>query len=364
MTKTALIVGATGVVGEAALAHFAAAEDWNAIAISRRTPEAVSAGHFVHFRLDLSDASACAKACSQFADVTHVIFAAVAEKPGLVSGWRDREQMERNLAMLQNLVDPLSDCANLQHISLLQGAKAYGAHVGHIPPLPAKESALRDVHENFYWLQEDYIRQKAADKKFSWTVFRPQVIIGAAFGVAMNPLLPVAVFAAIRREEGKPFSYPGGAIQIAELVDSSLLAEALDWAATAKTARNEIFNFTNGDVFAWRDAWPALANALGVPMGPDEPMHLAQYLMDRVEIWEQIVKREGLRPIPLPEFLGQSHHYADMLMRRDAHSIGYPTLLSTIKIREAGFSRCRDSLESLRLWISELQRRRLIPDFR
>lgn len=38
-----------------------------------------------------------------------------------------------------------------------------------------------------------------------------------------------------------------------------------------------------------------------------------------------------------------------------------PVLLSTIKLRQAGFHECRDSEVSLRRWIRELQVRRLIP---
>ena len=36
--------------------------------------------------------------------VTHVVYAAVYEKPGLIAGWRDQEQMDTNLAMLRNLM--------------------------------------------------------------------------------------------------------------------------------------------------------------------------------------------------------------------------------------------------------------------
>ena len=37
-------------------------------------------------------------------------------------------------------------------------------------PIPARERAARDDHENFYWLQEDYLRAKAADQGFTWTI--------------------------------------------------------------------------------------------------------------------------------------------------------------------------------------------------
>ncbi|CAN7544088.1 SDR family oxidoreductase [Phenylobacterium sp. LjRoot219] len=358
--NTVLVVGATGVVGEAALAHFAASPGWTPIAVSRRRPAAL--GALRHLPLDLADPEACRAACAELGAVSHVVYAAVAEKPGLVAGWRDAAQMQLNLRMLQNLLGPLSEAApGLAHVTLLQGAKAYGAHVGHLAPVPARETAPRDPHENFYWLQEDYIRELAARRGFAWTIFRPAIVVGAAWGAAMNPLLPLGAYAALRREEGQPFSYPGGVLQISEIVGADLLAEAFAWAGTAGAARHETFNITNGDVFAWRDAWPALAAAFGVEAGPDEPMRLSEYLSARAALWDGVVRREGLQSLALDAFLGESHHYADVLLRRDVETIGRPTLLSTIKLRQAGFAGCRDSVDSVRRWIGELQARKLLP---
>jgi nucleoside-diphosphate-sugar epimerase len=263
---------------------------------------------------------------------------------------------------LQNLLEPLTVAApSLKHVILLQGAKAYGTHAGLQSPVPARESAPRAPHDNFYWLQEDYVREKARERGFSWTIFRPQVVVGAAWGSAMNPLLPLALFAVLRREEGRPFSYPGGALQLTEIVDADLLAEACEWAAEAKDAKFETFNITNGDVFAWREAWPALAAALRIDVGRDEPLCLAEYLPARATLWDMIAAREGLRPIGLLRLLGESHHYIDMLLRRGAATAQRPLLLSTIKLRQAGFTACRDSEVVIRRWIGELRKRRLIP---
>jgi len=362
MTNTVLVVGATGLVGESALHRFAALPGWEAVAISRRTPEPAPEGAFRHLALDLTDAAACRAAAADLAQVTHVIYAALYEKPGLIAGWREADQMAVNLAMLENLLGPLADAARrLQHVTLLQGTKAYGAHVRANIPLPARERAPRDPHDNFYWLQEDYLRGLAAARGFRFSIFRPQIIVGAAWGAAMNPLLAFGAFAAIRREEGKPFSYPGGAMQVMELVDPRLLAHAFEWAAEAPAAAGETFNVTNGDVFAWREVWPAMADAFGIQQGPDEPLRLADYLPARAAIWDEIVRREGLKPIPLDRFLGESHHYADALLRTGVDTISQPILVSTVKLRQAGFADCIDSEDSLRFWIGEMARRRLIP---
>src|SRR4029450_10857011 len=90
-------------------------------------------------------------------DVTHVVYAAVNEQPGLEAGWKDRAQMRLNLSMPENLFVPLAAASGLQHVSLLQGTKAYGAHLGRIA-VPARERAPRHPHENFYLLQTDYLR--------------------------------------------------------------------------------------------------------------------------------------------------------------------------------------------------------------
>ena len=70
--------------------------------------------------------------------------------------------------------------------------------------------------------------------------------------------------------------------------------------------------------------------------------------------------RAGLRPLRLMQFLGESHHYADLLVSL-GDKLQRPVLLSTVKLRQAGFHACRDSEDSVRRWIRELQDRRLIP---
>jgi nucleoside-diphosphate-sugar epimerase len=360
--KTVLIAGASGLVGESALHRFSGLPDWDVIAVSRRTPEPAPAGSFRHIAVDLTDAAACAAALGALHEVTHVVYAALYEKPGLIAGWREADQMATNLAMLKNLLDPLAKAARrLEHVTLLQGTKAYGAHVRAAVPLPARERAPRDAHENFYWLQEDHLRGLAAERGFAWTIFRPQIVVGAAWGAAMNPLLAFGAYAAIRREEGLPFSYPGGVMQVMELADPRLLARCFEWAALAPAAANETFNVTNGDVFAWREVWPALAAAYGMDQGPDEPLRLAAYLPDRSALWDRVVDRHGLRPLSLLQFLGESHHYADALLRHGVETVSQPILVSTIKLRQAGFPDCVDSEDSLAHWIGVMRERRLIP---
>ena len=135
-TNTVLIVGASGVIGASAAAHFAALPGWRVLGVSRRPPDPSPAG-YEHIALDLTDPAACRAAAGGFGAVTHVVYAALFEKPGLVAGWREQDQMQTNLAMMRNLMDPLLASAGaLRHVSMLQGTKAYGAHVHPIAITP------------------------------------------------------------------------------------------------------------------------------------------------------------------------------------------------------------------------------------
>src|SRR5947209_3105510 len=126
--KTVLIAGASGLVGFGAVRHFAGLDDWDVTAVSRRIPAAVGRARFLS--VDLQDERRCREVFGPTSDVTHLIYAALFEKPTLVQGWSDRDQMETNLRMLRNLFEPLDAAASgLQHVSLLQGTKAYGVHL-------------------------------------------------------------------------------------------------------------------------------------------------------------------------------------------------------------------------------------------
>jgi nucleoside-diphosphate-sugar epimerase len=146
--RTVLIAGASGLVGSAAVRQFTQLPDWEVIGVSRRTPPSCARATFMS--VDLTDYRQCADVFSRLTDVTYLVYTAVNEKPGLEEGWKDRDQMRLNLSMLENLFTPLEAAApGLLHVSLLQGTKAYGAHLSRIA-VPARERAPRHPHENFY----------------------------------------------------------------------------------------------------------------------------------------------------------------------------------------------------------------------
>jgi hypothetical protein len=178
----------------------------------------------------------------------------------------------------------------------------------------------------------------------------------------MNLIPAIAAYGAVLREAGEPLHFPGGAPSVIEVVSADLLARAIAWAGTSPAARNEIFNVTNGDVFVWRHAWPVVADALGMEPGEDRPMLLAEEMPRRAAEWEAIVDRYELRaPRSLDAFVGQSFVYADLLLGYGRDRVPMPQLVSTIKIRQAGFTDCLDSEAVLASWFDQLRSRRLIP---
>ncbi len=358
--KKILIAGATGLVGYAAVRHFAALDDWDVVGVSRRIPTGVENAKFVS--VDLTDSNRCAEVFSAMPDVTHLAYAALFEKPGLIEGWRERDQMETNLAMLRNLFDPLSSVASdLTHVTLLQGTKAYGCHIGPMS-IPARERSPRNQHENFYWLQEDYLRSMQMGRRWSWTILRPQVVIGEAIGGNLNVIPAIGVYAALRKEAGLPLSFPGGPPFVLEAVDADLLARSMEWAAATPACANEAFNITNGDVMIWEEVWPAIADALGMEVGAREPQILREAMPKKAAEWKAIVRKYGLRaPEDMLKFVGESFEFTDFCFGVEAQGPISPLIVSTIKARQAGFHDCMDTEDMLRKWFRRFQDQRLLP---
>ena len=358
--KTVLVAGATGLVGYAALKHFGAQADCDTIALSRRRPADLHGARFLP--LDLTDAGQCQAAMGSLRDVTHLVYAALFELPGLVAGWRDAAQIETNDRMLRNLLEPLIAAApGLRHVTLLQGTKAYGVHVCPMR-VPAREgrSELRE-QPNFYWAQEDYLRARGIGRSWAWTILRPVLIVGEAIGGAMNLIPALGVHAALMREAGPVLPYPGGAARVGQAVDADLLARAMDWAGEAANARNETFNVTNGDVFVWENIWPAIAEAVGMQPGSAEPLALNSLLDSGAERWDAMRRRCGLMSPGLRDFVGLSLEYSDYQMRFGHAEIGAPSLVSTIKINQAGFHETMDTEAMFRKWFRVFQDKRLLP---
>lgn len=352
-----LVAGASGLVGSAAARHFSRV-GWRVTAVSRRRP--VDLAEARHLALDLRDGQAAAEAMGSLDPVTHLVFAAYSEDPG-TEGWREPRQMDANLAMLRHVVDPLAARGELRHVTLLQGTKAYGAPDAVIP-IPAKEDAPRAPHAAFYFLQEDYLRERQRGQPWHWTILRPQVVFGESLGSHMNVIPAIGVYAALLKAQRLPLYFPGGASRVREAVDADLLARACAWAATAQACRNEIFNITNGDVYEWRNAWPAIADALGMRCGEDRPCCLAEDMPPREQDWAALVRQHELEaPESLRDFVGQGFAYADRQFCFGLQSPPPARLVSTIKARQAGFHDCVDTEAMFRRIFRDFQDRAWLP---
>jgi nucleoside-diphosphate-sugar epimerase len=351
---TVVIAGALGLVGRAALDRYVA-DGWEVVGLSRRAPPEETGAR--HLSVDLTDAVACRAALAGLG-ATHLVYSALFEKPELRAGWLDAEQMETNRAMLANCVEALDAAGGtLRHITLLQGTKAYGVHLGQMP-IPGKESEPRHIHPNFYWLQEDYLRERQRDRSWHWTVLRPQAVVGFALGSAMNMLAATGAYAAISRAMGLPLVFPGRGDRVTEVTDARLLASAIAWAGQSPAARDQIFNVTNGDTMTWRGLFPVVARVFGMEQGAPHPMSLPAIMVDKEPVWQAIVQRHGLKPYGLRQLIGDSWQFADFAFSRDDQAA---SLLSTIKIRQAGFGDCIDTAVMLDWWLRDLQRQRILP---
>lgn len=368
MAKQVLIAGASGLVGYAAVRHFATLPGWEAVGVSRRVPTGLPEEAEL-LSVDLLDTEACERAFGAMPNVTHLVYAALQEVPGLMPGWVDPEVIERNASMLRNLFEPLSRAASgLEHVSLLHGTKAYGLHHPSIGArgvkVPLREREPRREHPNFYFEQEDYLRAKQAEAGWELTTWRPTVIYGDAPGNNMNPIPVIGAYAALLREEGKPLDFPGkpGAPTLREAVDADLVAHALSWATEEPAAWGGTFNLTNGDVFMWENVWPAIAETLGMEAGEARQVSLVEEMPKRGAEWAALVEQHGLTsPADLVEYCGyNSLVYADTVLGAPNRP-PLPILNSTIAVRQAGFTECMDTEDMFRKWFARLQETHAIP---
>ena len=358
--RKVLVLGALGMVGRAAMQRFAGRSDVQAVGLARRVPD--FAPDAVWLQADLRDADAARAALAPHRDVTHVVYAALNEQPNLVQGWRSADNMALNTRMLANTLDALDGPGGgaLQHITLLQGTKAYGVHTGRARRVPAREQdALRD-HVNFYFDQQDLVADRAARAGFAWTIFRPQIVLGVAVGSAMNPVAALGAYAVLCRARGLPLTDPGHPHLLTECTDARLIAEASEWAWDAPQADGEAFNIANGDVILWSTLFPRLADHFGLQLGAPAPQRLAATMPALGPLWAQIAGRDSLRVADLGALIGLSWQYADATFASQ-RPFAVPPLVSTIKLRQAGFASCIDTEDCILQHLQAMQQQGYLP---
>lgn len=359
MSGHVLVAGATGLVGRAAMEHFAR-RGAKTTALSRRRPFDTYGADWRS--ADLADEAAAAAAVADLADVTQLVFAALHEEPDLVSGWTSDHHVRRNGLMLRNLVEAIDRASPaLRNIVILQGPKAYGVHVGAMRPSAREDRDERYDVPNFYWAQEDYLKARQVGRPWTWNVFRPGLVVGMAIGGAMNLIAALGVYGALLKARGLPLSWPGGAGGLIEATDTELMAQGFEWAAQAPGAGNQTFNITNGELFSLRDLWPGIAEALGMEVGPDLPLGFQESLPAAAAEWDAIRAAHGLIAPDLPTFIGQSFQFADFVLARTLTTAPSASVMSTVKIRRAGFNAALYSDEMFAKWFARYQADGLLP---
>ncbi|MFG6403730.1 SDR family oxidoreductase [Microbacterium sp. P04] len=347
--RTALVIGARGVIGGNLVAHLEAIGGWDIVGVSRRGGE--DAGVVRHIAVDLLDASQTRAAFADLGAVTHVFYAAYQDRPT----WA--ELVEPNLRMLTNVVDAIEPvAAGLAHVNLMQGYKVYGAHLGPFST-PAREDDPAHMPPEFNVDQQQFLDQRQAGAAWTWSALRPSVVAGVGLGNPMNLAIVIAVYASISQELGIPLRFPGspGAYtSLIEMTDAGLLAKAAVFAATSTSAANQAFNITNGDMFRWSSMWPKIAAFFDLEVAPPLPMRLDDVMSDKAAVWDEMVRRHGLLPSPYSAV--SSWAFGDFVFSWD-----YDVIADTSKSRRAGFLEYVETEAMFLQIFQQLRTDRIIP---
>ncbi|WP_294190489.1 SDR family oxidoreductase [uncultured Sphingomonas sp.] len=353
MAKTALVVGASGIIGSATAALLVK-QGWTVHGLARRP---VQQDGVEPVAADLQDAEA-----------TRAALANINPDAVFITTWlrqnSEAENIRVNAGMVRNLLDGLPKPTGPRHVALVTGLKhylgpfeAYGK--GTLPQTPFREEQGRLDVENFYYAQEDELFAAAQRDGFTWSVHRPHTVIGKAVGNAMNMGTTLAVYATICRETGRPFTFPGSAPQwngLTDMTDARQLAQQLLWAAETEAAHDQAFNIVNGDVFRWSWMWGRIADWFGIEAVPFDGTvrPLEQQMADDAGIWREIAAREGLAEPNLDRLASPWHTDADL---------GRPIEVVTDmgKSRRLGFTAYQATDDAFFDLFADLRAERLIP---
>jgi nucleoside-diphosphate-sugar epimerase len=347
--RSVLVAGAQGVIGQAAAVHFSSLPDTTVYGLSRRTIENLD--DVIPVNVDLLSPADVERAVAPLKDVTHIIFGAYVEKdtPG--------ERSAVNVSLLRNLLTVAEKNApGLKHVTLYQGGKAYGADLGPFKT-PAREDDPRLMGPNFYYDQEDFLRETQAGKKWNFSVLRPEAVCGYSVGNPMNLTMVIGVYAAISKELGLPLRFPGPEAAyraLYQVTSAEILAKAAAWAGVTPSAANEIFNITNGDYFRWQFMWPKIAKAFRMEVAEPVPMPLKVYMADKAPLWSTMTEKYGLKPIPYDHLV--SWPFGDFIFNS-----AFDNISSTIKARTHGFNECIDSEDMFTRFFEDMRAKHILP---
>ena len=346
--KTAVVVGAQGVIGRYIVDRLAAMPDWQVIGLSRRKGE--DRERVRHVAVDLLKPFA-----PDFGAATHVFYAAFQASAGKAADFAGNITPNRD--MLVNALTAVEKTSpGLERVVLITGTKYYGSHLGPFRT-PARETDPRHAGANYYFDQIDWLSAFQKGKRWTWTELRPQTLCGFAPGTAMSIVPVIAVYAAIMKALGRPLAWPGrpGTGQaIYQVTDSGHFANAALWAATEAACANQAYNITNGDYFRWLDLWPRIADVFDMPAAAPDPMSLTEFMADKAPLWDSLVGKYGLKPYRLDQVVAWP--FGDYVFNTP-----WDVMSNVTKARLHGFHDVVDSEDMFVRLLTRFREERIVP---
>ncbi|OMO94107.1 hypothetical protein COLO4_16522 [Corchorus olitorius] len=362
----ALVVGVTGMAGfslaEALKSPKALGAPWKVYGSARRDkptwfPSSLLDGYI---SFDATDADDTRNKLGPLSNqVTHVFWVAIQVSRN------ELPDITVNAAMLANVLNVLksSPTSRLSHVTLQTGTNHYLHPIFYTPHLnlhgpPFTEDLPRLPYPSLYYALEDIVLSHAPSLTYS--VHRPSIIIGASSRSVCNMLLTLVTYASICRHEGLVFRYPGNKYtweNFCDMSDTRVLAEQQIWAAVTPHAKNQAFNCTNGDVFAWKSLWKLLCDIFNlefVPFDESEEFDFVGLMKGKGKVWDEIVEKHGLCKTKLEEI---TCPFALWFVLR----IEFQHVSSMNKSKEFGFFGYANTLKSLGMWVERLREMKIVP---
>ncbi len=398
--KVALVVGATGTAGYGVVDYLLGKDSWQVLALSRTIKEDHKK-NLVTIKGDLLEPKSLESQLKGY-EVTHLFYVAMergyASKslklffgvrfikfwlritrsflplinflliPPLrgfyfnfidkLGGASDPDQ--KNSRMFQNIVHVLEKTSSsLSHIALISGGKYYGIHLG--PGLnpkwkvPFEEDDPRYYEgKNYYFKMEDFLKKRAQEKGYNWTVLRTNFIIGFSEGSPYNLGLSLAIYAVLLKELELPLIFPGDRKTYKatwEICSSTGLGQMFEWAVE----KNEVFNYTSGCPFSWEEVWPNLAEYFGMkPLLKEQGFSCHKFFKENGHFWENISNRHNLKGYKINELV--SPDFIDNSMVLD-----WNVVYSMEKAKKYGYLDEEDPSKIFLDLFNSLKERRIIP---
>ncbi|KAL8293155.1 hypothetical protein RQP46_000849 [Phenoliferia psychrophenolica] len=375
--KTAVIFGGNGVSGSAAIRHLLSQPEWTRVIATSLRP--------VQFKFD--DPRDCLRFVS--IDQTAETPAAVADKLRAVGGASvslvlfytyiakddEDELIAVNHKLFQGGLDATALLATGPVSFVLQtGYKRYNVHRGPnggLAEIPYREDGPRPPGKNFYFVQEDMLKEFCQAHGWSWNIVVPNFVLGVTKGNFMNLVVSLGVYASIRKALNEPLVWPGNAYSWTCVNDQSSATNNVAfavWAGTTPKCKNQVFNIHDGgEPSRFVDLWPRFASYFGMESKTvfdattPAPAHgeivpgfvLEEYLADKKPVWDRLVKEHNLDP--------KAFEYATWPFLQFVLSRTWPDEGSLDKAREFGWTTEVDSLKEFENGWKDMRALHMMP---